>query len=306
MPIAISAIVCTHNRADFVVKAIKSLAAQTLNNDDYEILVIDNGSKDDTQKLVENERLTVSNLRYIYEPRANLSHARNLGLTSSRGDILAFLDDDAIACPVWLEEISRAFESIQPPPKLVCGPVEPIWGAPRPAWLIDEFLGPYSVLDWSQTPRPLEDGEWIVGANFAVSRDILSVFGGFDERFGRSGKSLVSGEDTILTEQIRSAGHTVYYAPTIKVNHYIHPKRVSKLWFYRRVFWGATSRGIIEREAVCGPVEPVRYAFTRIKHLGSKLASILKTVRDPNGRVRWTRDVVRDLGRLYGFLFLGR
>ena len=193
MHIPISAIVCTYNRADFVVRAIDSLTNQTLHIDDYEILVIDNGSRDDTKRRIEEKFPAIPNLRCVYEPRLGLSVARNTGLASSRGRILAFLDDDAIACPGYLEEILGVFKSCQPPPGLLCGPVEPIWGVPRPNWLKDDLLGLYSVLNWSDIPRPLEEGEWIAGANFAVARDVLSACGGFDENLGRKGASLLSG-----------------------------------------------------------------------------------------------------------------
>jgi glycosyltransferase involved in cell wall biosynthesis len=306
MPIPISAIVCTYNRADFIVRAIESLSNQTLNRDDYEILVVDNGSRDDTRRLVEDKFLTIPNLRYVYEPRLGLSVARNAGVASSRGRILAFLDDDAIACPGYLEEISRVFESTQPSPGLLCGPVEPIWGAPRPGWLKDDLLGPYSVLNWSETPRALEESEWIAGANFAVARDVISACGVFDERLGRKGASLLSGEDTALTDRIRLAGYVVYYAPAAMVQHYIHPERISKTWFYRRVFWGATSRGMRERHAISAPSESIRYVYRRAKHIGRRLFSIPRTVSDADRRLRWTRDMTRDLGRLYGFFFLGR
>lgn len=306
MPIPISAIVCTYNRAGFVVRAIESLANQTLNRDDYEILVVDNGSRDDTRRLVEDKLLTIPNLRYVHEPRLGLSNARNAGVASSRGRILAFLDDDAIASPGWLKEISRVFESTQPSPGLLCGPVEPIWGAPRPAWLKDNLLGCYSVLNWSETPRPLEESEWIAGANFAVARDVISACGGFDERLGRKGASLLCSEDTALTDRIRLAGYLVYYDPAVAVQHYIHPERLSKAWYYRRVFWGAASEGILKRHAISAPGESIRYVYRRAKHIGHRLFYFHKTVAEADLRLRWTLDMVNDLGRLYGFLFLGR
>ena len=306
MHIPISAIVCTYNRADFVVRAIDSLANQTLNIDDYEILVIDNGSRDDTKRRIEEKLPAIPNLRCVSEPRLGLSVARNTGLAESKGRILAFLDDDAIACPGYLEEILGVFKLCQPSPGLLCGPVEPIWGAPRPTWLKDDLLGFYSVLNWSDIPRPLEKGEWIAGANFAVARDVISACGGFDENLGRKGKSLLSGEDTALTDRIRMAGYVVYYAPAVTVQHYIHPERLSKAWFYRRVFWGAVSKGIIDRQAIAAPSESIRYVYRRIRYSGRRLFSIPWTVSDEDRRLRWMQGMAMDLGRLYGFLFLGR
>jgi GT2 family glycosyltransferase len=306
MPIQISAIICTYNRADLVVRAIESLASQTLDRDDYEILLVDNASSDDTRRLVEEKLLTIPNLRYVYEPRLGLAIARNTGLASSKGRILAFLDDDAIAAPDHLEEVLRVFESVQPSPGLLCGPVVPIWGAPRPAWLKDDFLGLYSVLNWSETPRLLEKGEWVAGANFAVARDAFSACGGFDERLGRKGTSLLCGEDTDLSDRIRLAGYIIYYTPGAVVQHYIHPERISRMWLYRRVFWGAASKGIVERQSVSTPGESIRYASSRVRYIGRLLYSFPWSALDTDRRLRWTQDMAWDLGRLYGFLFLAR
>jgi len=306
MQIPISAIVCTYNRAEFVLRAIDSLARQTLNRSDYEILVVDNGSRDDTRRRVEDKLHSIPNLRCVYEPRVGLSVARNTGLASSRGRILTFMDDDAIACPGYLEEILRIFQAVQPSPGLLCGPVEPIWGAQRPAWLIDDLLGYYSVLNWSASPRALKEDEWIAGANFAGARDVISACGCFDERLGRKGTSLLCGEDTALTERIRKAGYIAYYAPSVVVQHHIHPERLSKAWFYKRVFWGAVSEGMVDRQTITARGESIHYVYKRILHSGRRLLSIPWTVTNEDRRVLWTRGMAWDLGRLYGFLFPGR
>jgi len=101
------------------------------------------------------------------------------------------------------------------------------------------------------------------------------------------------------------AGYVIYYAPAVVVQHYIHPERLSKAWFYRRVFWGAVSKGIYNRQAITEPSESIRYVYRRVRYSGRRLLSIPWTVLDEDRRLRWTRSMVKDLGRLYGFLFLG-
>lgn len=306
MQIPISAIICTYNRSKFVLRAIESLARQTLNRNDYEILVVDNGSKDDTRQQVEDKLCSVPNLRCVYEPRVGLSVARNTGLASSRGRILTFMDDDAIACPGYLEEILRVFQSVQPSPGLLCGPVEPIWGAQRPAWLKDDLLGYYSILNWSESPRALEEDEWIAGANFAVARNVISACGCFDEHLGRKGASLLCGEDTALSDRIRKAGYIAYYAPSVVVQHHIHAERLSKAWFYRRVFWGAVSEGIVDKQTTTARGKSIRYIYKRVRHSCRRLLSIPWFVSNEDRRLLWTREMAQDLGRLYGFVILWR
>ena len=306
MPVKISAIVCTFNRARFLDQAVESLADQSLDRRDYEILVVDNGSKDETRRLVEEKIAAIPNLRYLHEPRMGLSIARNLGVANATGDLIAFLDDDAIACPDWLNTILECFSVLHPSPGLVCGPVAPIWSAPRPSWLKDEFLGNWSVLDWSPTRRQLKEDEWVAGANFALPKDVLLSCGGFDESLGRRGRTLLSGEDTKLTEQIRSAGHQILFDPAMAVEHHIHANRLSKSWLYRRAFWGGVSKGILESDIVLGKRATVEYTLGRAKRVGRDLLSLTFKRPGSDQVIRKTHDISRNLGRIYGILIAGR
>ncbi|MEE8471432.1 MAG: glycosyltransferase family A protein [Dehalococcoidia bacterium] len=98
MSIRVSAIICTHNRSDYLRQAIQSLADQTLPTEQYEVIVVDNGSTDNTRAVVEGFD-HIANLRYVYEPILGLSQARNTGWQNARGEYIAFMDDDAIGYP---------------------------------------------------------------------------------------------------------------------------------------------------------------------------------------------------------------
>jgi len=117
--IEISAIVCTRNRADILRHAIDSLVAQTLPPDEFEILIIDNGSTDDTRSLTERYAERHRNVSYVAEPRLGLSNARNTGLGAARADVVAFIDDDATAGKTWLEKICSVFAERTPRPGIV-------------------------------------------------------------------------------------------------------------------------------------------------------------------------------------------
>lgn len=288
----ITAIICTYNRADLLARAIESLAAQTFCKSDYEILVVDNGSVDETPRLVEEKQRGIPNLKSLVERARGLSRARNAGIAAAKGRYLAYLDDDAIACPAWLENIVQAFHALQPCPGMVSGPVEPIWGAPRPDWLSNDWLSHYSILSYSAPARFLQEKEWIAGVNMAIPADVIQNCGGFDERLGRKGKSLLCGEETALTDRIRSKGYSIYYDPSILVSHYIHPERLSKTWLYRRCFWGGVARGIRKPRAV---------SHQNYKGIYERLRS-REVWLDPNRRLRLTGDLLREIGHLYGLL----
>ena len=99
----LSVIICTFNRADFLKKVLESIASQTLPKEQFEIILIDDGSSDGTKDVVQGfrERLPVT---YFYQNNAGLASAKNHGIYAAQGKILLFLDDDDIAAPTLLEE----------------------------------------------------------------------------------------------------------------------------------------------------------------------------------------------------------
>jgi len=101
--IPFSVIICTYNRASYLKLTLESLTAQTLGKEDYEIIVIDDGSSDTTKEIVSEffDRLP---LKYCYQENAGLASSKNHGIYAAQGKVLLFLDDDDIATPTLLEE----------------------------------------------------------------------------------------------------------------------------------------------------------------------------------------------------------
>ena len=246
MTIRISAIIPTYNRADYLGKAIQSLVDQTLRADQYEILVIDNCSTDRTRQVVCEDFVHVQNLRYIYEPLLGLNQARNTGWQQAHGDYIAYIDDDAIAAPQWLEKIAEAFETVKPTPGFVGGKVEPIWEIERPVWLPADFECLLTILDLSEESIVLGDNQWVVGANMAFSRHVVEKVGGFLFGLDRVGTKLLSNGEVLLEQEIVRRGYTGYYDPAIAVKHLVPTTRLTQSWFIRRLYWQGVSGALIE------------------------------------------------------------
>jgi glycosyltransferase involved in cell wall biosynthesis len=237
----ISAVVCTHNRAFYLDKAIRSLLRQTLDASKFEIIVVDNASTDDTKRVVIGHKETAENLRYIHEPELGLSHARNTGFREASGRFVAYLDDDAVASEDWLKAALEAFDAGGPQVGCVGGRVDPIWEAPQPSWLPEELISYLTVLDLSAEPRFIEQSELIVGANMAFPRTCLGKAGGFRPCLGRTGKQLQSNDELALRRTIENQGFLTYYQPKMRVSHHILSERLCKTWFIRRLFWQGVS-----------------------------------------------------------------
>lgn len=307
MTLLITAIICTHNRADYIKKSVESLINQTMDDSQYEILVIDNGSTDNTAKIFEDEFQGVANLRYIFEPVLGLSKARNTGLEHTRGEIIAYLDDDAIACHDWLQRIVATYKNSEKSIGLLGGKIEPIWEADRPQWLSDELVPSLTVLDWSDKPFELDKDTWIAGANISVPRKLLQEVGGFSQTLGRKGKKLLSNEEVLLRRQLESKGHVSYYDPAISVKHHIPAARVNKEWFVSRFYWQGVSKAALQIfENSTGPAGRANAGLMRMLKMFLHPKQIMVLMTDPEDPERFNRKCrsMAGLGYIAGMLWV--
>lgn len=248
----ISAIICTHNREEYLGAAIDSLLQQDI--DRYEILVIDNASTDDTAAIAKSRADDPANngrVRYFHEPTLGLSVARNRGAQEARGEILAYLDDDAEASSRWLGALLSVFDAHERV-AIAGGKVTLIWppGAKPPNWLSADLasgLGAYDLGDElvyienpALTPR---------GLNYAVRKSFLQAVGGFDTHLGRVGKNLLSNEEQQLTRLALDRNQQVAYVPTALAAHNVAPARMKPGWFLSRSWWQGISESYREQSA---------------------------------------------------------
>lgn len=266
----ISVAICTLNRADYLRKALRSLTQQTLDTDLYEILVVDNNSTDQTKKVATEEFSHLPNLKYLFEPILGLSQARNTAWKHSRGQYIAYLDDDAIASPQWLEKILEVFNTNEPRPGCVAGKVEPIWEEPRPDWLSDKLLPYLTVIDWSDTPTILKGSKYAAGANMTFPKEVIEEIGGFETRLGRKGKNLLSNEEVYVRDQLNSLDYEIHYHPQASVQHHVSGSRLKKQWFLDRSYWQGVSRAVqLNLQKQLNRKEKNKLALSEIKDMAS-------------------------------------
>jgi glycosyltransferase involved in cell wall biosynthesis len=241
----LSVVVATLDRCEYLRLCLEALGRQTAPAEDFEVIVVDNGSSDETVSVATELCGELPNVRYVREERRGLSVARNTGVAHSRAAIVAFTDDDAMPHPAWADRIIARFETLPAEVAVLGGEVEPIWEAPRPDWLIDPLLRPLSAgLMWGPTARLLRDEEWLVEVNIAYRRARLLEFGGFAEQLGRVGTNLMSGEGCI-NQLMARAGLRCFYDPQILVRHHIPAARLTRSWFRRRYFWQGASMNMV-------------------------------------------------------------
>jgi glycosyltransferase involved in cell wall biosynthesis len=243
-----SVVACTHNRAHYLPDLIASLRAQDYPAQDFEIIIVDNASIDGTRAIVEQlQNDHEPPLRYVHEPITGANRARNAGAKAANGEIVAYIDDDAIAEPDWLERLARSFE--RTPDEVVClgGGVQLLWeNGNRPSWLANELDGYYSSTSQiGETPRYLNGSECPILANMAVRRESLLALDGFDPSLDRVGKNLLSNAEAEFCAKVRDAGLRVYFEPSARVWHKVPAGRATKRWLLRRTFWQGMSDAVL-------------------------------------------------------------
>lgn len=267
----LSVVVATRNGEEWIGEALQSLLRQTLAAPRFEIIVVNNGSSDRTAEVVE-ELISrgPGNLRLLSEEVPGLSRARNTGLRAGRGRIVAFLDDDARADPEWLSALAPLFDD--PRVAAAGGPIELTWTSPAPAWWSAELDPVQGRLDYGPRPRRLTYPEVPYGSNLAVRRTVLERIGLFRESLGRTGQSLMAGEELELCLRIIQAGYEIAYEPAARVHHLAIPRRATREYLQSQAYWHGRSQRLVET-LVPGPwLTPLpRLPFLLLKSLGGYL-----------------------------------
>jgi glycosyltransferase involved in cell wall biosynthesis len=246
----ISVLVCTRNRAQSLSRTLQSLLApEPRAAYEREIVVVDNGSTDETGQLVERLRSAQRPpLRYVYEPKRGLSYARNTGIRNSDGEVVAFTDDDVLVSENWLDEIHREFAA-DPGLRALGGRV----------LLARAELQPIAFLDCAERRvfRYPHAGDFAMGANMAFRRSLFAEVGLFDVRLG-AGRYLAGGEDIEMFYRALKAGHQALYAPDALVYHdhdRLLPEQVCRLEYsYGKGFSGYLLKHILRGDGYAARV----------------------------------------------------
>ncbi|MGK2937499.1 MAG: glycosyltransferase, partial [Solirubrobacteraceae bacterium] len=221
---SITAVVCSYNGAKTIDGCLRAL--RRVDYPDLEILVIDDGSGDGTAAVAE-----AHGVRVITTENRGLSAARNTGAREARGEIVAYVDDDAMPVSTWARYVGRTFATTAH--AAVGGPNVPPEGGKNVARAVSSAPGgPIHVL--------LDDeiAEHVPGCNLAVRRDALLSIGGFDEQFR------IAGDDVDLCWRIQEAGWTVGFSPAAVV---LHHRRGSVPRFWRQQRGYGRAEGMLER-----------------------------------------------------------
>lgn len=232
----ISVVVCTRNRAGPLATLLTSMAALRVPEGlTWELLIVDNGSSDDTPEVVQSfaDRLPI---RYTREDTAGLSNARNHGVAAARGRYLCWTDDDAEVHPHWLAAYMAAFRR-HPDAAVFGGQVTPRLDAPTPPWFAKlrtrwPLNGIVAERNFGDAPVPLNFETGVVpwGVNYAIRAKEQREHT-YDPMLGVSPLQRRSGEESQLLFEVIDGGAKGWWVPGCQVFHIFPTKRQSRKYF---------------------------------------------------------------------------
>jgi len=235
----LSIIIPTRNRAHFLRVTLESILIQTLPQNKFEVIVVDNGSEDETKKVVEYYITKIKNLVYLYDDTPGLHIGRHKGLLAARTNILVYADDDIEPFPTWLEGILDSFESYDV--AIVGGKILPKFEEDPPGWILDLWnknnMIPYlSIIDMGDEVKYI-DPLYIFGCNFSILKEVLIEAGGFHPDGMPENLIKYRGDgETHVSSFIKKSGYKTIYNPKASVYHFVSKERMTKEYFAKRAF----------------------------------------------------------------------
>jgi glycosyltransferase involved in cell wall biosynthesis len=232
--VSVTVILCTYNRCQSLAKALESVAALKLPESvEWDVLVVDNNSRDQTRTVVEDFcRRYPGRFRYLFEPQRGKSHALNTGIQNARGGVLAFIDDDVIVEPTWLENLTATLHDGEWAG--VAGRILPEQTFTPPRWipLQDRHaLAPLALFSPGLEAGPLTEAPF--GANMAFLKRVFERYGGFRTDLGPQPGRInpQKSEDSEFGHRVLAAGEKLRYEPSAIVYHVVPATRVRKKYF---------------------------------------------------------------------------
>ncbi|MCF8246277.1 MAG: glycosyltransferase [Saprospiraceae bacterium] len=224
--------ICTHNRSRILNGCLESIATQKAGLQEFEVLVIDNNSTDDTKARVKDfEGLGI---RYVFEEKTGLSYARNRGAKEAKGQWIAYLDDDVLLSSNYVERALWGIKNND----FDCfgGSYFAEYNGEKPKWIANDFetmIIPRDTIGLIVEPI-------LVGMNFLIKKQLVEELGGFNTGFGMAGDTIGYGEENDMQKRLLAAGYKIGIDPELVVRNVILPHKLQFTWHLKS--WYAHGR----------------------------------------------------------------
>jgi len=228
-----SVIVSTYNRASILYMCLDSLMNQDYPKEDFEIIIVNNNSTDNTEEVIEDyiDKYPEINLKYYFVPKPGQVYARQIGILAARNEILSFTDDDGILSPEWLTEISKVFLKNDKAVG-VAGKIQIKWDEQPPEWIYD-YERQLGKLNYGDEVK-YEVGLYMNAGNLSIKKDVLIEVGGFNPEM--VGDWLLGDGESGLWLRLKNNKLLIGWAPDALMLHYQVAKKNATVQDIKRRF----------------------------------------------------------------------
>ncbi len=233
--VSISVVICTYNRASYIQDAMESLVTQTLDKTAFEVIIVNNNSTDHTQQVCLDflRAHPDYDFQYLNEPKQGASFARNTGAALAKGQLLCFMDDDAVAGKDYLERIVYFFES-HPDAGGLGGKIIPKYIPAEPAWMSYYVSSMVGNFDYSDTVEVFSPNKYPLESNMIIRKADFDAISGFNTALpGVVGTLRIGGEGKDFFMRLKALGRVIYYDPAIVVQHVVEVSKLTPEYLYR-------------------------------------------------------------------------
>ena len=231
----LSLVIATYNRGAKLCTTLDSLLVQTLPQEQWEVVVVNNNSTDDTAARFADYVVAHPQLdaRMVLETEQGVSAARNRGIAESRGEYIVVIDDDERVVPEFLERYYSLFES-HPEVGAAGGRILPGFESVPPRWMSKYTERTIAgTLDLGDRMREFPEGKFFGGGNHGYRRAVVGRYGGYDTSLGRTGGVLLAGEEKEFYGRLRAGGERIVYLPDAVIYHLVEPERLTRGYFVK-------------------------------------------------------------------------
>ena len=240
----VSVVICTYSEDiyEHFEEAVESVLAQTY--DDVELVLVSDGNEAVYQRIEADYGDRPDTIVSRTEENVGISAARNHGIDLATGDVVAQIDDDAIADERWIEELVSVYEETDA--VAVGGKMTPIWVDGKPEFLPEEFYWLIGVTHRGFA-EPGEEVRNTFGSNISFRMEVIEELGGFDPHVGRKGEAEIQAHESELGTRLRlEFDRGVIYNPEATVGHKVFDYRTEPDWLLKRAFLQGYSKRALE------------------------------------------------------------
>lgn len=231
----LSVIICTYNREKYIGNLLESIAKNDFNKADYEIVLVDNNCTDNTKAICDKFASTHPdiNFNYVVETEQGLSAARNKGIREAKGELLVYVDDDALVDTWYLQTIVEYMSNHTN--IMACGgPIIPLYETEEPEWMSSYTKALLTGwMDYGDDIRLYPNGKYPGGGNSAYRAEVFQKVGSFNTELGRKGNNLMGAEEKDIFDKMVAQGMRFIYLPKMILHHIIPQKKLEQDYFDR-------------------------------------------------------------------------